>query len=324
MDSSGRCARTRDRKRPHGCWASVLVRAHAEQNVQDAVRRLTCGPRVTPGDGPEVDAAGRWHVDGDETRSANRSWWDGEAEDYYAEHGAFLGDSEFVWGPEGWTEGELDLLQVRDGMTVLEIGSGARAVLALAGAPPRRAGRRERPVDGDAAPGPADRGCRERCRLPGIRAAAAAVRRSGAAAGRRERRPGVHGLRRGAVRRGQRCGAGRGGPGAAARWPVRVLDLAPGAVGVPRRPRAGRADGDDVVLRPHARTSRAPPGSSPTPSTTAPSATWCGRSWRPGWCSSTSSSRSGRRATEQAWGGWSPLRGAVLPGTAIVVADRPS
>ena len=79
---------------------------------------------MTPGDGPEVDAAGRWHVDGDETRSANRSWWDGEAEDYYAEHGAFLGDSEFVWGPEGWTEGELDLLQVRDGMTVLEIGSG--------------------------------------------------------------------------------------------------------------------------------------------------------------------------------------------------------
>jgi ubiquinone/menaquinone biosynthesis C-methylase UbiE len=80
---------------------------------------------VTPADGPPVDAAGRWPVDGDETRSANRSWWDGEAEDYYAEHGAFLGDSEFVWGPEGWTEGELDLLQVRDGMTVLEVGSGA-------------------------------------------------------------------------------------------------------------------------------------------------------------------------------------------------------
>jgi ubiquinone/menaquinone biosynthesis C-methylase UbiE len=72
-----------------------------------------------------VDAAGRWPVDGDETRAANRSWWDGEADDYYAEHGEFLGDSEFVWGPEGWTEGELDLLEVRAGMTVLEIGSGA-------------------------------------------------------------------------------------------------------------------------------------------------------------------------------------------------------
>ncbi len=72
-----------------------------------------------------IDDAGRWPVSGDETRSANRSWWDGEADDDYAEHGAFLGDSEFVWGPEGWTEAELDLLEVRDGMTVLEIGSGA-------------------------------------------------------------------------------------------------------------------------------------------------------------------------------------------------------
>jgi ubiquinone/menaquinone biosynthesis C-methylase UbiE len=72
-----------------------------------------------------IDDAGRWPVSGDETRSANRSWWDGEADDYYAEHGAFLGDSEFVWGPEGWTEAELDLLRVRDGMTVVEIGAGA-------------------------------------------------------------------------------------------------------------------------------------------------------------------------------------------------------
>ena len=62
---------------------------------------------------------------GDETRAANRSWWDGESQDYYAEHGAFLGDAEFVWGPEGWTEDQLDLVQVRDGMTVLEIGAGA-------------------------------------------------------------------------------------------------------------------------------------------------------------------------------------------------------
>ena len=43
--------------------------------------------------------ATRAPLGGDETRSANRSWWDGEAEDYYAEHGAFLGDADFVWGP---------------------------------------------------------------------------------------------------------------------------------------------------------------------------------------------------------------------------------
>ena len=247
----GRCARTRNRKRPHGCWASVLVRAHAGQNVPDAVRRLTSGPRVTPDDGPVVDAAGRWAVDGDETRSANRSWWDGEAEDYYAEHGAFLGDSEFVWGPEGWTEAELDLLEVRDGMTVLEIGSGAAQCS-------RWLARHHdvRVVASDLSMGMLRTARRIEAassayRLPGIRAAPAAVRRAGAAAGGRERRPRLHGLRRGAVRRGQRRGAGRGGPGAAPGWPVRVLDVAPGAVGVPRRPGAERADRDDLVLRPH-------------------------------------------------------------------------
>jgi ubiquinone/menaquinone biosynthesis C-methylase UbiE len=69
--------------------------------------------------------AGRRPVGDAETRAANRAWWDGEAEDYHAEHGEFLGDAGFVWGPEGWTEDELDLLGVRDGMTVLEIGAGA-------------------------------------------------------------------------------------------------------------------------------------------------------------------------------------------------------
>ena len=59
---------------------------------------------------------------------AQRRWWDLEAVPYYAEHGAFLGDRNFVWGPEGWTEDELRLLAPA-GLTprepVLEIGSGA-------------------------------------------------------------------------------------------------------------------------------------------------------------------------------------------------------
>ena len=62
---------------------------------------------------------------GAETAAANRSWWDAEADDYLAEHGAFLGDAEFVWGPEGWTEAELNLLEVAPRHTVLEIGAGA-------------------------------------------------------------------------------------------------------------------------------------------------------------------------------------------------------
>ena len=55
-----------------------------------------------------------------ETVRANRSWWDGEAAEYYAEHGAFLGDEDFVWGPEGLREADARLLGDLDGRRVLE------------------------------------------------------------------------------------------------------------------------------------------------------------------------------------------------------------
>jgi SAM-dependent methyltransferase len=61
----------------------------------------------------------------EETAVANRSWWDAEAGAYYVEHGAFLGDSELVWGPEGWRESELGLLGEVAGLRALEIGAGA-------------------------------------------------------------------------------------------------------------------------------------------------------------------------------------------------------
>lgn len=60
-----------------------------------------------------------------ETVQANRVWWDREAAEYVAEHGEFLGDADLVWGPEGWTERELDLLAARADDRVLEIGAGA-------------------------------------------------------------------------------------------------------------------------------------------------------------------------------------------------------
>ncbi len=63
--------------------------------------------------------------DPDETSVANRGWWDAEALDYYLEHGAFLGDRDLVWGPEGWHEHELGCIE-RDlaGLDVLEFGCG--------------------------------------------------------------------------------------------------------------------------------------------------------------------------------------------------------
>src|SRR3954451_1491705 len=60
-----------------------------------------------------------------ESASANRLWWDAEAADYYAEHGAFLGDHRFVWGPEGLDEATAGLLGPIAGRRVLEVGAGA-------------------------------------------------------------------------------------------------------------------------------------------------------------------------------------------------------
>ncbi len=69
----------------------------------------------------------RQPVSGGESRRAARSWWDGEADHYQAEHGAFLGDVEFRWCPEGLTEAAAGLLGDVAGRRILEIGSGASA-----------------------------------------------------------------------------------------------------------------------------------------------------------------------------------------------------
>jgi ubiquinone/menaquinone biosynthesis C-methylase UbiE len=60
-----------------------------------------------------------------ETATANRTWWDAEAAGYHAEHGAFLGDTDFVWGPERLREEEAHLLGDPAGRSVLEIGAGS-------------------------------------------------------------------------------------------------------------------------------------------------------------------------------------------------------
>jgi SAM-dependent methyltransferase len=60
-----------------------------------------------------------------ETRRANRSDWDAYADEYQATHGAFLGDAGFIWSPEGVTEAEARVLGDVAGRDVLEIGCGA-------------------------------------------------------------------------------------------------------------------------------------------------------------------------------------------------------
>lgn len=60
-----------------------------------------------------------------ESAAANRRWWDADADDYHATHGEFLGEADFVWCPEGLREDVTELLgDVRDAR-VLEIGCGS-------------------------------------------------------------------------------------------------------------------------------------------------------------------------------------------------------
>ncbi|MFJ6752999.1 class I SAM-dependent methyltransferase [Streptomyces sp. NPDC091266] len=63
-----------------------------------------------------------------ESSRANRGWWDRNADEYQGEHGAFLGDDRFVWGPEGLDEADAALLGPASelkGRRILEIGAGA-------------------------------------------------------------------------------------------------------------------------------------------------------------------------------------------------------
>jgi SAM-dependent methyltransferase len=73
-------------------------------------------------------AAGYRPAGADETVRANRGWWDAAAHEYLDEHGGFLGADGFVWCPEGLTEDDARLLgdpAALAGRRVLEVGCGA-------------------------------------------------------------------------------------------------------------------------------------------------------------------------------------------------------
>ena len=64
-------------------------------------------------------------VTAEQSVRASRSWWDADATAYLAEHGDFLGEVDFVWCPEGLREADARLLGPVRGARVLEVGCGA-------------------------------------------------------------------------------------------------------------------------------------------------------------------------------------------------------
>jgi len=74
---------------------------------------------------PESNPVTHRQVGPAESAQANRTWWDANAADYYAEHGEVLGDADLLWCPEGLREADARLLGEVAGRDVLEVGCGA-------------------------------------------------------------------------------------------------------------------------------------------------------------------------------------------------------
>ena len=78
-------------------------------------------------DDDDLHAAGvaRRPVDAEATVRASRRWWDADADDYHVLHGSFLGVADFVWSPERLREQDARLLGDVAGRDVLEVGCGS-------------------------------------------------------------------------------------------------------------------------------------------------------------------------------------------------------
>jgi len=74
---------------------------------------------------PRADRVERRAADADQTRSANRRWWNHAGAAYLDEHGQDLGSADFLWCPEGLRESEAKLLGQVAGLPVLEVGCGS-------------------------------------------------------------------------------------------------------------------------------------------------------------------------------------------------------
>ncbi|WP_265521087.1 class I SAM-dependent methyltransferase [Oerskovia flava] len=72
-----------------------------------------------------IGSVGYRDVPSDAGGGAARGWWDLNAQDYLADHGRFLGPADFCWCPEGLRERDAGLLGEVRGRRVLEVGAGA-------------------------------------------------------------------------------------------------------------------------------------------------------------------------------------------------------
>jgi SAM-dependent methyltransferase len=89
---------------------------------------------ASAGDDAAVVRVGYADVASETAARANRTWWDEEADSYQAEHGEFLAggggpeEADFVWCPEGLREADVRLLGPAGslaGRQLLEVGCGA-------------------------------------------------------------------------------------------------------------------------------------------------------------------------------------------------------
>jgi SAM-dependent methyltransferase len=74
---------------------------------------------------PAASAFARRRAAPAESARANRRWWDAASAAYLAEHEADLGEVDFLWGPEGLREADARLLGEVSGRRVLEAGCGS-------------------------------------------------------------------------------------------------------------------------------------------------------------------------------------------------------
>lgn len=107
---------------------TLLCRSGQGKDDASPERRTSTGwhhRQVTPSGNAAPSHVSRRPVSASATSRANRIWWDAEAGAYQREHGDFLGDARFVWGPEGLEEPQARLLGEVAGRDVLEVGAGA-------------------------------------------------------------------------------------------------------------------------------------------------------------------------------------------------------